>query len=72
MVSPNDVFYQYHREPKVTAEIADECSDEISDIEKPSRSSYRARDSPDTGYRSYNSGDVERMKSLRLGVIYDR
>jgi aminocarboxymuconate-semialdehyde decarboxylase len=32
MVSPTDVFYQYNREPDVTAKIASECNEEISEL----------------------------------------
>jgi aminocarboxymuconate-semialdehyde decarboxylase len=34
MVSPTDVFYQYNRTPEVTAEIAAECNDEISELSR--------------------------------------
>ena len=34
MVSPTDVFYQYHREPEITAKIATDCNDEISEISR--------------------------------------
>lgn len=32
LVSPTDGFYQYHREPDVTARIAAECNDEIAEM----------------------------------------
>jgi len=32
LVSPTDVFYQYHQEPMVTAKIARECNTEISEL----------------------------------------
>ena len=32
MVSPTDVFYQYNRGPEVTAQIARECNEEISEL----------------------------------------
>ena len=30
LLSPTDCFYQYHREPAVTARIASECNDEVA------------------------------------------
>ena len=32
MVSPTDVFYQYNQEPQITAQIARECNEEISEL----------------------------------------
>jgi aminocarboxymuconate-semialdehyde decarboxylase len=32
LLSPTDCFYQYHREPAVTARIAAECNDEVADM----------------------------------------
>jgi aminocarboxymuconate-semialdehyde decarboxylase len=39
LVSPTDVFYQYDKDPEVTAQIAVECNEEISELTKdyPSR-----------------------------------
>lgn len=34
MVSPTDVFYQYNQEPAVTAKIASECNQEISELSR--------------------------------------
>ena len=34
MVSPTDVFYQYNQEPEVTAKIASECNEEISELSR--------------------------------------
>jgi len=32
LISPTDGFYQYHREPEVTAQIAAECNDEMAEM----------------------------------------
>jgi aminocarboxymuconate-semialdehyde decarboxylase len=32
LVSPTDVFYQYDREPEVTARIAADCNDEVAEL----------------------------------------
>jgi aminocarboxymuconate-semialdehyde decarboxylase len=32
LISPTDGFYQYHREPEMTARIAAECNDEIAEM----------------------------------------
>lgn len=32
LLSPTDCFYQYHREPEVTARIANECNEEVAEI----------------------------------------
>jgi aminocarboxymuconate-semialdehyde decarboxylase len=32
LVSPTDCFYQYNREPEITAKIAEECNTEISEL----------------------------------------
>jgi len=32
LVSPTDVFYQYHQDPDVTADIAAECNDEVGEM----------------------------------------
>ena len=32
LVSPTDVFYQYHQDPAVTARIAAECNDEVAEM----------------------------------------
>jgi len=32
LVSPTDVFYQYHQNPEVTADIAAECNDEVAEM----------------------------------------
>ena len=32
LVSPTDVFYQYHQDPAVTAVIAAECNDEVAEM----------------------------------------
>jgi aminocarboxymuconate-semialdehyde decarboxylase len=32
LLSPTDCFYQYHREPRVTARIAAECNDEVAEM----------------------------------------
>jgi aminocarboxymuconate-semialdehyde decarboxylase len=39
LLSPTDCFYQYHRDPSVTARIAAECNDEVADMvrEHPAR-----------------------------------
>ena len=39
LVSPTDVFYQYHQDPEVTARIAAECNDEVAEMTRdhPSR-----------------------------------
>ena len=34
MVSPTDVFYQYNQKPEVTAKIASECNEEISELSR--------------------------------------
>jgi aminocarboxymuconate-semialdehyde decarboxylase len=39
LVSPTDVFYQYHQDPAVTARIAAECNEEVAEMARdyPSR-----------------------------------
>ncbi|TMC77673.1 MAG: amidohydrolase [Chloroflexi bacterium] len=53
LLSPTDCFYQYHREPEVTAKIASECNDEVAEM---------VRDHPDRfmGLGTLPMQDVER------------
>ena len=39
LISPTDGFYQYHRDPEVTARIAAECNDEMAEmaVDRPDR-----------------------------------
>lgn len=56
VVSPTDVFYQYHQDPKVTAVISRECNEEIAEM---------VRDHPDRfmGLGTLPMQDVERAKA---------
>jgi aminocarboxymuconate-semialdehyde decarboxylase len=62
VVSPTDVFYQYHQAPKTTARIARECNEEIAEM---------VRDHPDRfiGLGTLPMQDVERAKSEMTHAI---
>ena len=50
LVSPTDVFYQYHQEPEVTEQIAREANEEIAGMVRDHpRRFMGARDAPHAG-----------------------